>query len=106
MDCKEFELMIPDFIDRKMDYPSLKRFREHVNCCGECREELTIQFLVREGVQRLEDGGAFDLQSELEQRLEEAERKVRLQDGFLYVGIVLEFLVVGLLAGVIVWILL
>ena len=38
-----------------------------------------IQFLVTEGMQRLEDGDAFDLQRELEIRLTEAKRKVKIQ---------------------------
>ena len=45
--------------------------------CPGCKEELVIQFLVTEGMQRLEDGDAFDLQRELELRLAEAKRKVR-----------------------------
>ena len=32
--------------------------------CPGCKEELVIQFLVTEGMQRLEDGDAFDLQRE------------------------------------------
>ena len=44
--------------------------------CPGCKEELVIQFLVTEGMQRLEDGDAFDLQRELEIRLTEAKRKV------------------------------
>lgn len=106
MDCKEFERLISDFISRKLDYPTLKKFCRHMEKCAECKEELVIQFLVREGVQRLEDGGAFDLQKELDQRLEEARHELRIHDGFMRFGIVLEILAVGLLAAVILWILL
>ena len=48
MTCRECEKQIPDFIGRKMDYPKMKRFTEHVDTCESCREELVIQFLVRE----------------------------------------------------------
>lgn len=106
MDCKEFERLIPDFIERGLDYPSLKRFSEHMEHCENCKEELVIQFLVTEGIQRLEDGGAFDLQKELDQRLEDARRKLRVHDGFMRMGIVMELLAVGLLVGIIIWILL
>lgn len=106
MDCKEFERMIPDFIARRLDYPALKRFCEHMEHCEECREELSIQFLVSEGVQRLEDGRAFDFQRELIQRLEEARKKVRFHTGLMRLGLMMEIAAVGLLAGIIVWILL
>ncbi len=106
MECKEFERLIPGFISKKLDYPTLKRFYEHVQHCGNCREELDIQFLVQEGMQRLEEGNAFDLQAELGQRMEEAGKNIRFHSMFLYLGIVMEIVAVGLLAGIVIWILL
>ena len=69
MDCKEFEKLIPDFFEQKMDFLTLNRFNKHMKECPDCKEELTIRFLVIEGIQRLEDGDAFDLQKELKQHL-------------------------------------
>lgn len=106
MDCKEFERLIPDFISDKLDYQSLKRFKSHMEHCENCREELTIQFLVTEGVQRLEDGSAFDLQGELYQHLEETSKRVRRHDIFMWAGLILEIAAVGLLMKSILWILL
>ena len=106
MDCKEFERLIPGFIAKKLDYPTLKRFFGHVQQCKDCREELEIQFLVREGMQRLEEGNAFDLQSELGQRMEESEKSIRYHSAFLYLGIVMEIVAVGMLGGIVIWILL
>lgn len=106
MDCKSFEKLIPDFIAERMDYPSLKRFLAHREQCAECREELEIRFLVSEGIQRLEDGNAFDLQAELEQHLLDSKKKIRFNDGFLSFGLGLEMIAVCLLAGILVWILL
>lgn len=106
MDCKEFERLIPDFIEDRLDYPTLKQFCEHMDCCGECKEELVIQFLVTEGIQRLEDGSAFDLQKELNARLEDAKRKIRVHGGFMRFGLIMEIVAVCLLAGIVLWILL
>ena len=66
MNCKEFEKNIPEFIAGKLDFLTLQEFGEHMQECPGCKEELVIQFLVTEGMQRLEDGDAFDLQRELE----------------------------------------
>ncbi len=106
MDCKEFEKRIPDFIGRKLDYPALKRFSEHMEQCANCKEELVIQFLVAEGIQRLEDGNAFDLQSELEQRLTEARRRLQFHGRLLHFGVALEILAAAMLIGIVLWVLL
>ena len=106
MDCKEFERLIPDFISDKLDYQNMKRFNDHMEHCENCQEELSSKFLVTEGMQRLEDGRAFDLQKELRQHLEEAKKYVRVHDTFMRVGLVLEIAAVCLLAGCILWILL
>nr|WP_296437622.1 zf-HC2 domain-containing protein [uncultured Acetatifactor sp.] len=106
MECREFERLIPGFLKGELDYPTLKRFLAHRESCSECREELDIQFLVAEGMQHLEEGNAFDLQSELEQRLEETGRKVRVNSAFLYFGSAMELVAAGLLVWAFVWILL
>ena len=54
MNCKEFEKNIPDFIAGKLDFQTLQEFGEHMRECPGCKEELVIQFLVTEGMQRLE----------------------------------------------------
>ena len=77
MDCKEFERQIPDFINNKMDFMTLNQFEEHMQHCDSCKEELVIQFLVTEGMQRLEKGSTFDLQSELETKINKADRRIR-----------------------------
>lgn len=106
MDCKDFERLIPDFNGEKLDFLTLERFRAHMDHCENCKEELVIQFLVSEAMQRLEEGDAFDLQGELDHRLFEAKRKVRFHKVFLRVGLCLEILVALAVIGAAVWILL
>lgn len=74
--CKEVEMIIPDFIKQKLEYHDLKKFLEHIETCENCKEELTIQFLIEEGMARLEDGSAFDLQKELNARIQECEKQI------------------------------
>jgi len=101
MDCKVFEKQIPDFIGRKMDYLTLKSFRKHMRACKICREELTIRFLIDEGLTRLEEGSAFDLNLELRKRIYEAEKKIRRNDFAIRVGRVFEYLIMlGILAAI------
>lgn len=104
MDCKEFEKLIPDFFERKMDFLTLNQFNQHMKECSECKEELTIRFLVTEGIQRLEEGDAFDLQKELGQHLEESERKIKKSKRFLRMGEVFELLAILVIVGIALWV--
>lgn len=104
MDCKEFERLIPGFIKGQLDYRTLRKFSEHMEGCAECKEELVIQFLVIEGMVHLEEGNAFDLQKELDIRLHEARRRIRIHDSFIYVGQMLETFAVLLLIAAVIWI--
>lgn len=102
MDCKEFERLIPGFIEEKLDFSTMKRFIDHMEQCGSCKEELDIQLLVAEGVQRLEDGRAFDLQKELNRRLAEAKRRIRVSANMIRLGIAMEIAAACILAGVLI----
>ena len=90
MDCKELEKMIPAFVGKTLEYKDLKKFMEHIDGCPSCKEELTIQVLVFEGMARLEEGSAFDLQKEMDSRMQEAGRKIRFHELLKYISITLE----------------
>ena len=102
MECKEFEKQIPDFIGKKLDYVALKAFAEHVESCPKCGEELTIQFLIDEGLVRLEEGSAFDLKTELWTRMNEAEKKIRRNDRIVVIGAVFEYIAMAAVAAVVI----
>ncbi len=102
MDCKEFEKRIPGFIKRKLDYVTLKAFIEHLEDCSKCREELTIQFLIDEGLVRLEEGSAFDLSYELRVRFHEADKKIHRNNLMITVGKVFEYIVMAVITVVVI----
>ncbi len=77
MNCKEFEHRIPEFLNQTLDYRYMEAFREHMEKCDSCREELTIQFLVTEGIKHLENDGDFDLDAELGRLLEQNNKNLR-----------------------------
>ena len=104
--CNEFEKLIPSFISQKLEYRTLSRFCKHAHSCSECHEELNIQFLVSEGMVRLEEGDAFDLNLELDKRLLEAERKISRHDRCLYFGQGVEWIAMAGILGMVFWILL
>ena len=87
MTCKEVEKTIPLFLEDDLDTDDLREFLEHIEECDECMEELSIQFLVLEGLSRLEAGNVFDLKNELDFRMEEAEHALwRRENIFVFAG--------------------
>lgn len=101
MDCKEFERLIDDYIDGKLNYAITKRFDEHLRSCPNCREELNIQFLIDKGLVRLEEGSAFDLQKEMHELLSDSRKKIRFHERFLKIGRILETIVMVVIIAVV-----
>lgn len=90
MTCKDAEKMIPIFIRNELNYAELEQFMDHIDECPNCREELSIQYLVTEGMVRLEEGSAFDLGKELDNLTQGSRTKIKRHKGIQYLGIGLE----------------
>lgn len=78
MNCKEAEKTIPSFLNDELDGDDLADFLEHIEECSECKEELSIQFLVSEGLEQLEQGNNFNLQEALVETLDSADDRIRI----------------------------
>lgn len=110
MKCKEIEKLIPGFVKNECTKEAEQILLEHIQKCPACKEELTIQFLLEEGLNRLEAGESFDLNKELEKRLssrgeESKPRKKFLTPeqaaivGDILGGALIVALIIGLLIG-------
>ena len=71
MECKEFAGLIPDFLHNALDDAQLYEFFDHVDECENCRDELRIQYLIYEGLERLETGATFDVDKDLADLMDE-----------------------------------
>ena len=76
--CKQYENQIPKFLTEELYDEDLKNFVAHLNMCKSCKEELIIQYLATEGIQRLEEGASFSLDEELKTRIHAAEHKIKI----------------------------
>ncbi len=76
MDCTAAERRISSFLSGDLDERDTEEFVGHIEQCEACMEELAIQYLISEGMHRLEDGGAFDLNKELNDMLVWTKRRV------------------------------
>ncbi len=93
MTCKEVEKWIPLFLRDDLDTDDLREFMGHIDECEECREELSIQFLVQEGMARLEAGNVFDLQNELKHRMDGAQHTLKRRESMKWLLVLLDGLV-------------
>ena len=98
MDCKEAQRCIHLFLKDELDRDTEFRLVEHINSCSESMEELTVEYLLTEGINRLENAEDIDVQSELEDRLNRTitRRKVykQLKAGLFLVGSLIFFVLV------------
>lgn len=74
MGCNEFINLIPKFLSDELMGKEAAAFFAHMNECAECKEELQIQYLVKEGIARLEDGTNYNLKGELAKKVDEYKR--------------------------------
>ena len=78
MNCKKTEKMIPDFLRDDLSSKELRAFIEHIDSCPECMEELSIQFLVSEGLEQLESGNNFNLYKALDGKMAGAKHDINV----------------------------
>lgn len=69
MDCKETQRLMRQFLEDKLDADNARDFIMHVRSCKECMDELTIEYLISGGMQKLGTEEETDIQMELERRL-------------------------------------
>lgn len=104
--CKELNEKIPAFLKYKLQGAELKRFMAHAEICDECKEELSIQFLISEGLKQLEkDDNYFNLQKRLEDRLSQCRRDIVVRDRlvwFMSIVVVISLVAVIVMTGMVV----
>ena len=95
MDCKEFAGLIQDFLGDKLDEMKLSEFLEHVDECENCKDELRIQYLIYEGLERLETGATFDVDKDLAEWMELQRKRLRNRNGIKKTAIAAEILTIS-----------
>ncbi len=102
MNCKEAEKTIPSFLNDELDGDDLADFLEHIEECPECKEELSIQFLVSEGLEQLEQGNNFNLQEALVETLDSADDRIRINRALRHILFWLELAVAAAIVAAVI----
>ncbi|BCN30532.1 anti-sigma factor family protein [Anaeromicropila herbilytica] len=55
MTCIEAQSLITPFINDELDIQRLEAFMNHINHCGECKEELEVYYTLLTGMKQLDD---------------------------------------------------
>ena len=92
MDCKEFNSLIQDFLHDRLNEMKLSEFLSHIEECEDCRDELRIQYLIYEGLERLEAGATFDVDRDLADFLELESKRLRSRQGIKMTAIASEII--------------
>lgn len=104
--CKDVNSKMSSFIKKDLQGLELKRFMAHADVCEECKEELSIQFLISEGLKQLEkDDNYFNLQKRLEDRLTQCRREIVVRDRlvlFMTIVVVISLVAVIVMTGMVV----
>lgn len=96
VNCKNFANFIPDFLTDRLDSSDLSDFLAHLDACPDCQEELSTQYLLYEGMARLETGGPFDLEKELEEVKRAARKRLARRQRLLSTAAALEIITLAL----------
>lgn len=76
MDHKTIEGEIPAFLEDRLSNQRLDDFLTHLKGCASCRDELSIQYLVKEGLPRIETGANFSLNEDLDAYIDLENRRL------------------------------
>ena len=69
MECRDYRKEYRDFLEDTLAERETEKLLKHLAGCNACMEELRIQYLLIEGMKRLESGGTFDINSDFERML-------------------------------------
>ncbi len=103
MECRDAEKLVLKFIQGNCSKEEARQLVSHIRTCESCWEEISIQFLLEEGLHRLEAGESFDLNQELNARVEEVEKSNRYQFNIKVFGITLFYVLIIILVLILIW---
>lgn len=90
--CREYKEWVVPFLQEELDEKRVMELIRHIEKCSDCKEEVRIQYLVREGLNRLENGRNFDFTRDFKAKLEREKRnnsKIIHLQSFIYVVAIL-----------------
>ena len=80
LDCKSIEKKIPQYLNNELSPYEMQFFLDHIKECADCKEELTIRYMVSEGLTKAEENNEYNLLHGLEEKIKGSYKKIRNYD--------------------------
>lgn len=90
LEHKRMEEEIPEFLEDRLSNERLDRLLTHLKECASCRDELSIQYLVKEGLPRIEAGSNFSLNEDLAAYIDLENRRLNRRMRLAFIAFSLE----------------
>lgn len=103
-DCRYYEHMVQDYLNEKLSDKDLLDFVNHTIHCQNCMEELTIGFMISEGLQSVEDDGEFSLPVELDRKMKATIMHIKRRKVLLYLLTALLICLVVAFTILVIWV--
>ena len=80
MKCQDMERYIPLFINDKLTGIRMREFIEHIEGCEGCFDEMEMNYLLKEALNRLTVEGSYDLHGELMKKIKNTKKCVEVHE--------------------------
>ena len=78
--CKIIEKRIQQYLNNELSPYEMQVFLDHIKECPDCKEELTIRYMISEGLMKAEQNNEYDLLHGLEDKMASSYKKIRNYD--------------------------
>lgn len=96
MNCLEAQGLIMKYINNELSPIELENFIEHIEKCGDCKEELEIYYVLTTGMQQLDNDyvDTYNFHEAFEKQLEKSKKDMELNStGYLFKIIILDIII-------------
>lgn len=104
VDCKKIEKRIPLYLGDTLPVYETLAFLNHINSCPSCKEELTIQYMVSEGIKKAEEYNEYNLLKGLDEKIALSYRMIKRHDLMYFLSALFICSAIGLFVAAIIFI--
>lgn len=104
VDCKKIEKRIPLYLADKLSVYETLGFLNHISECPSCKEELTIQYMVSEGIDKAEKYNEYNLLGGLQEKIALSYGRIKKHDIMYFLSTIFVFAAIGLFVAAVIFI--
>lgn len=82
MNCREFQKLIPDIIERKVRDGDLKSLLSHLESCKDCYDELEIYYVLQYGLGENDNKASMDFIGQLTRCIGRMKQRLKVLERF------------------------